>query len=296
MNFHSFSSGLDVLAGRQAPKPPNASNSLWLATPRGNVRYVDRGPKNAKFTVILMPDPPNTIEHMESLSGILEQDFRVIAYETLGFGYSRANSKFNFSIEHNADVVQELIDGLNIKKAIVALTCLACFHALKAARNSKEIVGLVLGQAPSKAEALKWAYRVDFKGVIGTPVLGQVALRAGRNKVAELWYKNALPKGADSSEYLSLAKKSFEHGSLFSLASGLQALKRDQTPLAELTAHQDAIVIWGNLDRTHKATPKDSILELLPNGSVTQIENCGHFPDVEVPEVFAKAIRDIAGI
>ena len=62
--------------------------SIWLQLDRGKTRYVLRGNAEAKFTVVVAPDPPNTIEQMRELIGLLEPHFRVLAFDTLGFGYS----------------------------------------------------------------------------------------------------------------------------------------------------------------------------------------------------------------
>ena len=295
MHCCSIASHIDKTLVWQKPTPPAASNSEWLKLKHGLVRYVERGNPQAKLTVLLMPDPPNTIEHMEPLIKILANDFRVIAYENLGFGYSSAAASYDFSIAHNAGLVGEILDQLHIKKAVLALTCIASLHGLLAAKQrTDKIVGVVLAQASSLEEAKKWANRVDFKGIIGTPFLGQIALRLGKKKISDLWYGNALPKGADRTDYLAEALHSFGLGSRFSLASALQALKREQMTSEALTIEQDTLVLWGKLDRTHRATRKESILELLPNGEMLELENCGHFPDLEAPELFANAIFDVA--
>jgi pimeloyl-ACP methyl ester carboxylesterase len=243
-----------------------------------------------------MPDPPNTIEHMEELIKILEPTFQVIAFEGLGFGYSTASCSHDFSLEHCADVIAELLKKLEVNRAILALTCIAALPGLMVAKKHPEIVtGLVLGQVPSLSEAKKWAKRVDFKGVLGTPFVGQILLRIMRGRVSDIWYKNALARDNDRRPYVDKTKISFRRGARFSLASALQSFQRDKTSSSELIAEQNAIVLWGSLDRGHKKTNKHSILDLLPNGKVIELEHCAHFPDIEVPKEFAKAIFDIAG-
>jgi len=43
------------------------------------------------------------------------------------------------------------------------------------------------------------------------------------------------------------------------------------------------------LQRLHKY----SILDLVPNGKIVELEHCAHFPDIEAPEEFAKAIFSV---
>lgn len=275
--------------------PDSTFTSQWLELERGNIRYVRRGDSHAKDTVILMPDPPNTIEHMEELIKILEPTFQVIAFEGLGFGYSTAFLSHDFSLEHCADVIADLLEKLEVNRAILALTCIAALPGLMVAKKHPEIVtGLVLGQVPSLSEAKKWAQRVDFKGVLGTPFVGQILLKIMKNSVSDIWYKNALARDVDRKPYVEKTQSSFRRGARFSLASALQSFQKDTTCSSELIAEQNAIVLWGSLDRGHKKTNKHSILNLLPNGKVIELEHCAHFPDIEVPKEFAKAIFDIA--
>lgn len=286
---------IDKVPSIGKPNPDSPFTSHWLKLKRSTVRYVMRGNPQAKNTVILMPDPPNTIEHMQELISILEPDFRVIAFEGVGFGYSTADFSYDYSIKHNADVIIEMLQKLEVNRAILALTCIAALPGLYVANKHPDLIsGLVLGQVPNIGEAKLWAKRVDFKGMLGTPFVGQILLRMIRSRAVDIWYKNALPKEHDRSEYTNPTVKSFKRGAKFSLASALQQLLKDTTPTSELVANQPAIILWGSLDRTHKKTNKAKTLDLLPNGRMVELEECGHFPDLEAPVAFAKAINDVS--
>lgn len=275
--------------------PDSVFDSRWLALETCTIRYIRVGNPDADTTVILAPDPPNTIEHMEELIRMLEKNFQVVAFEGAGFGYSTAAMAYDFSIEHNANVIIDLLEKLQIKNAILALTCVAAIPALRVANKRPDlVVGLVLGQVPSLEEAKVWAKRVDFKGLIGTPYIGQIVLRLMRARLADIWYKNALRKGADRQAYTEKAVDAFNRGARFSLASAFQALLQDATQAADLVARQRAIVLWGASDRSHKKTDKRSILDVLPNGKVVELENCAHFPDIEMPGEFEKSIIEVA--
>ncbi|MCF6193842.1 MAG: alpha/beta hydrolase [Kangiellaceae bacterium] len=291
----SLASYIDKIPKIKKQLPDSSIASEWLTVERGTIRYTKTGNPKAKETVILMPDPPNTIEHMQELVRLLEPHFQVIAFEGLGFGFSNAALSYDFSFEHNADTIMQVLDKLSIKKAILALTCVSALSGLIVAKKRADIIsGLVFGQTPSIEEAKKWAKRVDFKGLIGTPFVGQVLLKLLKKSISDLWFKNALAKGADRTPYLAKTLTSFQKGARFSLASGLQALHTSKTPESAMLAKQKAIVLWGKLDRSHKSTDKKAILNLLPNGKIVELENCAHFPDIEAPKEFAKAIFEVS--
>ncbi len=291
----SVASYLDKIPRVSRPAPESIFTSQWLKLKRGEIRYVRTGNPSAKDTVILMPDPPNTIEHMEELIKLLEPSFQVIAFEGMGFGYSKPALSYDFSIEHNADTIIELLNKLKISRAILALTCVAAIPGILVAQKHPEIItGLVLGQTPSLCEAKKWARRVDFKGALGTPFAGQIILKLMKKRVSDIWYKNALPVGENRQSYVQKAFKAFNKGAQFSLASAFQSLQQERIEPSSIIAQQDAIVLWGNLDRSHKKTNKHSVLELLPNGKLIELDHCAHFPDIEAPNEFAEAVFEVA--
>src|SRR4051812_25416393 len=73
------------------------------------LRITGDGPR----TIVIVPDPPNTIEHYDELIDLLRGDARVICFEVPGFGLSFPRSlTFGFSPTEYTDVVVELIDRL----------------------------------------------------------------------------------------------------------------------------------------------------------------------------------------
>lgn len=271
--------------------PPHSFDNRWLYSELGSVRYVVSGQhKNA--SVILMPDPPNTIEQMTPLIEMLSKDFQVIAFDAPGFGYSRASNKFNFSILHNAQIIIELVQALCAGRAILAMTCIGALPAVCAAKLRPDLVsGLVLGQTPSVEDAKRWASSVDVGGLLSMPYIGQAMLKLVRSPISKSWYDSAFPKGYDSEAHCQQTIDSFRRGAGFSLASAFQALKAEETKTSDLVVETNAVVLWGMLDRTHRKTDKYGIMDCLPNGRFIELNNSGHFPDVEVPERFSDAIK-----
>lgn len=275
--------------------PVSTFQSQWIKLQRGTMRYIQTGNLNSHKTVVMMPDPPNTIEHMSEVIRLLSDDFRVIVFDGLGFGFSTASYAHNFSMQHNVDMIVELLHKLKVENAILALTCVAALPGLMVAKQHPRLVsGLVLGQAPSIDEARNWMKRVDFKGLMATPFVGQLALKLARKPILKEWYKNALPKGADIKEMSDIAFESFAQGARFSLASIIQAFNVTTLTPDQLIVEQNAILLWGSLDRSHRKTNKRETLDYLPNGQMVELDDCAHFPDIEKPEAFASAIREIA--
>jgi pimeloyl-ACP methyl ester carboxylesterase len=276
------------------PSPPGPYLSKWLQSEFGAIRYVVTGQPTGPGAV-LMPDPPNSIEQMAPLIEKLSRDYRVIAYDAPGFGYSRPGRAFNFSIAHNAQVIVELIQALNAGPAILAMTCVASLSGVYAAKRRPDLIkGLVLGQTPSIEDARRWAERVDVAGMLGRPYVGQALLKLMRNPISSKWYENAFPKGYDSTVHSRQTIESYQRGARFSLASALQALKADETRSSDLVIDTKAVVLWGMLDRTHRKTNRFGIMDCLPQGRFVELNQSGHFPDIELPEAFSDAVMTLA--
>jgi len=288
--FHA--STIDRLQLRKLDLPLVYENK-WLKSELGTVRYIVSG-QLQRPSVMLMPDPPNSIEQMASLIEMLSTDFRVIAFEAPGFGYSRASAKFNFSISHNAQIIIEILQALCAEGAILAMTCIGALPAVYAAKLRPDLVaGLVLGQTPSIEEAKHWANRVDVSGLLGTPYIGQAVLKIVRGKISKNWYESAFPKNYDSMAHCRETIDNYKRGASFSLASAFQALKVEETNTSDLIVKTNAVVLWGMQDRTHRKTNRHGIMDCLPNGRFVELKNSGHFPDVEAPEIFSNAVRSL---
>jgi pimeloyl-ACP methyl ester carboxylesterase len=265
------------------PHPPYS----FLEVGKATLRVSDQG--SGPLAFVLTPDPPNVLEHHGSALGSLAQHGRAVGLELPGFGHSRPPPSFRFTIDENADLVLEALRRLGIERAVLMFPCLAGLIALEAARRAPErIAGVVLAQTPSFEDALRWSDRVDFRGLIGTPVVGQLLVRALRRPLARSWYRAALPRGADETPYLDQALAAYDSGADYSLASALQAVRRAQPPRGAVAV--PVLSIWGAADPTHRPSDPRGALELAPHGRSVLFDEVGHFPDLEQPQAYEREV------
>ncbi|PRC94408.1 hypothetical protein S2091_1029 [Solimicrobium silvestre] len=43
-------------------------------------------------------------------------------------------------------------------------------------------------------------------------------------------------------------------------------------------------MIWGSIDKSHRKTNAQSLLDCVEHAEIIEFEDCGHFPDIEQPE------------
>lgn len=258
--------------------------------PEAILRYKDVG--TGDQTLLITPDAPNTIEHYDRLCDLLENDFRIVILELPGFGFSLPTKKdFLFTLEEASQSVVSFLQKLRLKSAVVCFPCVAGFVALRVAHKRPDWVDSIVNvQTPSWQEQKKWAKRVDVKGMIATPVLGQLLVKSNKRRIARKWYHAALPHGADDGVFYAICRHALDQGAQFSLASAFQGFFRDSDFRHNERFAGRAVALWGDADRSHKETHKESSLEALENGELIHLPETGHFPELERPEWFARLL------
>ena len=248
------------------------------------IRDVGSGP----LAVVFVPDPPNVLEHHEVAFTALSRHVRVVGLELPGFGFSRPGSGFGFSVEENCDVVLAVLDALGVDRAVLALSCVAGLISVAAAvRRPDRIVGVVAIQSADLAGALAWADRVDRQRLVRTPLLGQLMVRLNRRRLAHSWYRAAAgaPERVESLERVAI--EAYDAGAAYALASGLQALTaRDTEHILGTLTDLPAAAVWGRQDRTHRRTDRAAQSRYFPKLEVIEIDDAGHFPELEAEETF----------
>lgn len=150
---------------------------------------------------------------------------------------------------------------------------------------------LIVSQCPHWDEEQAWGTRMGMNsGLIGTPVVGQLFLAAAPQRVANMWYQNALPAGAPIESFAEPARKVLGSGGIFCLASLSQTWAREQK--TGFKVKHPTVVLWGGSDRTHRRSNRTSALGYLKRGKVIVFPEAGHFPELEDAERFRNLLAD----
>ncbi|MEO8673033.1 MAG: alpha/beta hydrolase [Tahibacter sp.] len=276
-------------ASRAAHATPGGLPTRDVTTPVGVVRVYDSA--SDQPCVVLVPDGPNVIEHLEPVIALLSPTLRVVCFDMPGFGRSLPAAHYAHSLDQGAHAVLGVLDALGIEKATLAFSCANGFYALRAAQIAPQrIRNLVLSQTPSLAAMHAWTQRI-IPWPLRIPVLGQLIAWLFRRKSAHGWYLTALPRTTDATPFQAKARTALANGGCFCLAGVVQGLGREaQTALNGATTPMT--MIWGAKDHSHKYTDHQSILTSAPSADIVHFDDCGHFPDIEQPERFAALLTD----
>jgi pimeloyl-ACP methyl ester carboxylesterase len=218
---------LDRLVFASSAKSPGFRT---LAVGSADVRFRLEG--RGSETVVFVCDTPVFIEHYARLFELLTPGMQVLCIELPGMGFSVANGVYRFSREEQAATVAAVLVSLQLEACTFAFTCVGAYLAPLIAASRPELVRRVLLiQAPSWNEARAWARRIDFrgKGVVATPYVGQVLVRAFRKRIAARWFAKALAPGR-AGPFADTAIAAFDAGAAWALASLVQSYFADVQP------------------------------------------------------------------
>lgn len=291
--FHAAGARIESSLGTRSLRratPTPQSDHRWLEVRGCRVRVQDLG--SGSVTLVFAPDPPNVLEHHRPVLEALARDFRVIALELPGFGFSRPSPGFGYTLPENSAIVVEALRTLEARSCVLCLPCVAGLASVLAAAAAPDlVVGVAAIQTPDLGEVLTWSQRVDQKRIARTPVVGQLVVRATRRKLAEQWYRAAAGSSEAARGLTTGALGAYERGAIYGLSTALQQLP--QVSGEELgPVDVPAISLWGKRDRTHRRTNPKSLARHLPRLEVAELEDAGHFPDLEDPIEFQRLLTD----
>jgi pimeloyl-ACP methyl ester carboxylesterase len=269
---------------------------------RPGIPFVDVGPAvmrcrvsgSGAQTIAFAADPPVVIEQYDELVSLLEERFRVVVFEVPGFGFSLPTVRLRFDFESMTALAETFLVRLGFGPYVLAYPCVTAYSAVALASRAPALVShLVLIQAPSWAEELRWKMGRDPRGILSTPVLGQLALQLLKRRRAPAWFTAALGSPALVSQFAEQTDWAFRNGACFCLASAFQRFLVGDPSLPPV--RQPTLIVWGDRDRSHAGTDKSSTWVYAPHASEVRIEPAGHFPELEAAPTFAHALQEWMG-
>lgn len=264
----------------------------YVSFPECIIRYRVSG--SGPRTLVLATDPPVAAEQYDKLIELLSKDFRVVVFEIPGFGFSLPLSGFRFDFVTLNDVVAKFLSQLDLGPSILAFPCVAAYGAIDIAARFPHLVShVVLIQAPSWTEQIKWKHRRDKRGVLSRPLVGQVVLQALKRRSAPPWFEAAIGNRDKLADFVKTTDHALRGGACFCLASAFQRYLTD-APAQLATIRQPSLIYWGEADKSHRRTDKTSGRIYCPEAEEVFVAHAGHFPELEQPELFAQKMRQWA--
>lgn len=258
-----------------------APHERTLTLNQRQVRYWEDGAQNVRVILLLHGGLGDASLTWGSVIGALSDEYRVIAPDLPGFGGSEKLDQPG--VRHLVDWIKALMDALEIVDAVVVGHAFGGLFARLFAGAYPQYVPAVLivngGTIPSIPPL--------FAALARVPVIGGLLF-------------NGIGRSASSRQTLERmisVKTVLTENFLRNAASNAASFSRLMQEIAAYGVPEKRIprvptlLLWGVEDQEVPLEEARNIKNQIPGAKLNEIESCGHFPQLEVPEVFAWQVK-----
>jgi pimeloyl-ACP methyl ester carboxylesterase len=220
-----------------------------------------------------------------TFEALTSQGFSVLRYDLFGRGYSdrpRLKNNMDLFIRQLGD----LLDGLKLSKInLIGLSMGGAIASAFTVQQPQRVHKLVLidpiGVLPMPLNLL---YKAAFLPGLSEMILGLVGTeKMVRNLAADFFDKKHIELFQDQFR-LQTRIKGFKRSILSTLRNGmLNGFPNVYKQMGKIK--KPIMLLWGRNDQTLPLEQSASLLKLLPEAEFRVIENCGHIPHYEKPDI-----------
>jgi pimeloyl-ACP methyl ester carboxylesterase len=287
-----------------------AGGKLVLVTQRRDgIRYYDSGLTaiSEKPAVLLLHGIGGSLNFWHAVISQLTPFVRTIAVDLPGFGQSAAIERM--TLTSVSDRIVALLDDLNVQSTVIVAHSMGGIVGLAmAGRHDCRAKRLVLVSATllSALDLLQQPHKVVTRPRLAVLVAAQLIggllplrrhtaraiLAFGPMRSIALWPYVAHPRPLDPD---ILADALSRNGGI-GMFKALREVRQTNLDGLMKAVRVPVDVVWGAKDLLIPPADVTRACEVLPVCRVRQIDNCGHWPLIETPQILGALIRDDDGI
>ena len=235
--------------------------------------------------ILFIHGTPGSIEDWTPLIDPLSKDYKTIAFDRPGHGFSSANN-YNRTLEENVEVVLELIKKLKLEKPlIVGHSYGGSISAHLAANNLVDSARYVIIDAPLYKVKIDPIYRP-----IALPIIGEGVAWLAANTIAPSFIKRGIAKstatisGEKLKEMVAIRKKIWTQPKV--ILSRSRELSNLQSSLNEMIPKYSTItapvtILTGRSAYRTLVTDCERLHEAIPKSKLRVYENCAHYVQLD---------------
>ena len=260
-------------------------DGLFVTLADGITHYELGGPANGKLVVLVHGFSVPYFIFDATFDFLVKSGFRVLRYDLIGRGYSdRPN--VNYNIQLFVRQLKDLLDALGLKQVnLVGLSMGGPITTSFVSKYPEYVSGHVLiDPTGAKRVSLAW-----FLEAAKLPILGELALglfgSAGMVRaIAADLFDPELVEYFQNQNKVQMQYKGFKRAILSTMRNGmLESFYETYARVGKL--QKRTVLLWGMNDMTVPFEYSISMRKALPHAEFHAIENCGHIPHYEKPEV-----------
>jgi pimeloyl-ACP methyl ester carboxylesterase len=229
----------------------------------------------------------------------LAKDFRVYAFDLLGFGFSEKPATVSYSADLYVELITDFIREVSGYPVNVIASSLGAAYAIRVADEHPELVNSMILNGPTGSDSLNrrpGMAGAAFYGLLQSPVLGTsfYNVMASERSIREYAREHLFYDHRRVTDRLvaSLYTTSHQPGAQHAIAAFLSGYLNTDTrsPFSRLT--QPIVLVWGKQDGTTPVAKGVALQELNPRARMEVFDYCRMMPEQEQPERFNSVVRD----
>jgi pimeloyl-ACP methyl ester carboxylesterase len=230
----------------------------------------------------------------------LARDFRVYAFDLLGFGFSDKPSAAAYSADLYVELIADFLRDVCGYPANVIASSLGAAYAVRVADEHPELIKALILNAPTGADTLNrrpGMAGAAFYGLLQSPVLGTsfYNVMASERSIRDYARDNLFYNHHRVTNRLvaNLYATSHQPGAQHAIAAFLSGYLNTDTraPFARLT--KPVVLVWGKQDATTPMEKRIALLELNEKARLEIFDYCRMMPEQEHPEKFNALVQEI---
>jgi len=228
----------------------------------------------------------------------LARDFRVYAFDLLGFGFSDKPAAASYSADLYVDLITDFIREVSGYPVNIIASSLGAAYAIRVADEHPELINSMVLNGPAGSDALNrrpGMAGAAFYGLLQSPVLGTsfYNVMASERSIRDYARDHLFYDHHRVTDRLvaNLYATSHQAGAQHAIAAFLAGyLNTDtQSPFSRLT--QPVLLVWGKQDATTPIDKAWALQELNPRARLEVFDYCRMMPEQEQPEKFNSLVR-----
>jgi pimeloyl-ACP methyl ester carboxylesterase len=258
------------------------------------VHYQEAGASDETPILLIHGFASSTLMWSKIFLQLAATDFRVIAPDLIGYGYSEKPRHSEYTIERQSRMIVGLMDQLDIDRAIMVGSSYGGAVAATCALDYPERVDqLVLVGAVSNNAPLKYSLMRLF----GSPLLGDVVgpLLIGSRRLLRRRMKRVYDRHAwelDEQRVEARHRPLRASASQRAIIRTIRSWNADRISLEAHSIKQPTLLLWGEIDRDIPLNDGKRLHQLIENSRLVVFRDCGHLPHEEYPEAFTEVLTD----
>src|SRR6266850_252243 len=229
----------------------------------------------------------------------LARDFRVYAFDLLGFGFSDKPATASYSADLYVELITDFIREVSGYPVNVIASSLGAAYAIRVADEHPELINAMVLNGPAGSDASNrrpGMAGAAFYGLLQSPVLGTsfYNVMASERSIRDYARDNLFYDHHRVTDRLvaNLYATSHQSGAQHAIAAFLAGYLNTDThsPFSRLT--QPVVLVWGKQDSTTPVEKGVSLQLLNPRARLEVFDYCRMMPEQEQPEKFNALVRE----